>query len=112
MVQNTEIQKLVDQIVELVNPLQIILFGSYARGDPSPDSDIDVMVVMPDGTHCRKTMGYLYCKITGVKIDYDIVVATPEIMQKHKDNIGLIYYYALKDSKVIYDREKAKARIG
>ena len=43
---------LVRRIVEVAHPRQIILFGSAARGDMGPQSDIDVLVVVPDGTHC------------------------------------------------------------
>ncbi len=99
---DSEIQKLVDKIVELVDPLEIILFGSYARGDPGPDSDIDLIVVMPDGTHRMDTMGYLYQYLPVIGIPYDIIVATATDLRKHKDNIGLIYYYALRDGRKIY----------
>ena len=49
------IEALVGRIVAAVHPLRIIVFGSAARGDMNADSDIDVMVVMPDGTHRLKT---------------------------------------------------------
>ena len=45
------LDELVTRIVEAVHPLKIILFGSAARGEMGPDSDVDVMVVMPEGTH-------------------------------------------------------------
>ena len=98
------IDKLVKSIVQLVDPLQIILFGSHARGDAQPDSDIDLLVVMPDGTHRLDTMGYLYQNISGFKIPYDLVVTTESDIEKHRDNIGLIYYYALKDGITVYER--------
>ena len=47
------IDDLVRRIVEVVHPRRIILFGSAARGDMGPDSDIDILVVVPDGTHRR-----------------------------------------------------------
>lgn len=97
-----DIQLLVDKIVELVDPIEIILFGSYARGDPGPDSDIDLIVVMPDGTHRMDMMGYLYQYLPAISVPYDIIVATTIDMEKHKDNIGLIYYYALKEGRKIY----------
>lgn len=96
------IDKLVKSIVQLVDPLQIILFGSHARGDALPDSDIDLLVVMPDGTHRRETMRYLYEHLPVIGIPYDILAATETDMEKHKDNIGLIYYYVLKEGKKIY----------
>ena len=97
-----EIEKLVQRIVDAVHPLRIILFGSAARGELTPDSDVDVLVVMPDGTHRRKTAQYLYGVISGVKVPYDIVVATPSDLEKHRDNIGLIYYAILKEGKMLY----------
>ena len=42
----TEIEKTVQQIVRLFRPRRVILFGSYAFGDPSPDSDVDLLVEM------------------------------------------------------------------
>jgi len=97
-----QLDKLVQRIVDAVHPLRIILFGSAARGEIGPDSDIDVLVVMPDGTHRRKTAQYLYGVISGVKVPYDIVVATPSDLEKHRDNIGLIYYAILKEGKMLY----------
>ena len=105
----SDIQKLVDNIVELVDPIEIILFGSYARGDPNPDSDIDLLVVMPDGTHRRNTMRHLYSNIDFFIVPFDILVANEGDLIEYKDDVGLIYYYALKDGKSIYASGKTQA---
>ena len=97
-----ELDKLVQRIVDAVHPLKIILFGSAARGEMGPDSDFDLLVVMPDGTHRRHTAQHLYGVITGVKVPYDIVVATPMDLEKHGNDIGLIYYSVLKEGKMLY----------
>jgi uncharacterized protein len=47
MVSLGEIQAFVDQVVARFRPSRIILFGSYAQGNPTPDSDVDLMVIMP-----------------------------------------------------------------
>ena len=104
------INDLVKSIVELVDPLQIILFGSAARGETSPDSDIDLLVVMPNGTHRRNTARFLYQYLPVIGIPYDIIVAVSNDLVEHRKDIGLIYYYALKEGKTIY--EKSKAEIG
>lgn len=96
------IESLVQNIVEIVHPLKIILFGSYARGETSSDSDIDVLVVMPEGTHCRQTAQLLYRQIKGLGVPFDILVTTPDDLEKHKDNIGLIYRTVLQEGKEIY----------
>ncbi len=96
------IEQLVQRIIELVHPLRIILFGSAARGEMSPDSDIDVLVVMPEGVHRRRTAQLLYQQIRGLGVPFDILVATPNDLEKHKDNIGLIYRSILREGREVY----------
>ncbi|ODS29964.1 MAG: Nucleotidyltransferase domain protein [Candidatus Scalindua rubra] len=96
------IEQLVNNIVETVHPLRILLFGSAARGETGPHSDIDVLVVMPKGIHRRKTAQLLYQQIRGIGVSFDIIVATPEDLEKHKDNIGLIYRTILQEGKQVY----------
>jgi predicted nucleotidyltransferase len=96
------VNQLVSRIVEAVHPLRILLFGSAARGDMGPDSDLDVLVVMPDGTHRRRTAQLLYRKISGLRIPFDLLVATPADLEKHRDNIGLIYRTVLREGREIY----------
>ena len=96
------IESLVQGIVEAVHPLKIILFGSSARDKANAESDIDVLVVMPEGVHCRRTAQLLYRKIKGLGVPFDILVATPSALEKHKDNIGLIYRTILQEGKEIY----------
>jgi len=96
------IESLVQSIVEAVHPLKIILFGSYARGRANLDSDIDVLVVMPEGAHGRRTAQLLYRQIKGLGVPFDILVATPSDLERHKDNIGLIYRTVLQEGREIY----------
>ena len=96
------IESFVQKIVEAVHPLKIILFGSYARDNANPESDIDVLIVMPEGVHCRRTAQLLYRQIRGLGVPFDILVTTPDTLEKHKDNIGLIYRTVLKEGKEIY----------
>ncbi len=49
------IDKLVDEVVKKVSPLRIILFGSTARGEAREHSDIDLLVVVSEGVHRRRT---------------------------------------------------------
>ncbi len=96
------VDQLVRRIIEIVHPLKIILFGSFSRGEINPDSDIDVLIVMPEGTHRRRTAQLLYRRIIGLGIPFDILVTTPEDLEKHKDNIGLIYRTVLREGREIY----------
>ena len=97
-----QIELLVECIVEAVHPLRIFLFGSAARDEVTPTSDIDLLVVMPEGTHRRHTAQDLYQAIDGVTVPFDLIVATPTDLEKHRNNPGLIYKTILKEGKLIY----------
>jgi predicted nucleotidyltransferase len=96
------IDDLVKRIVDAAHPLRIILFGSAARGTLGPDSDLDVMVVMPNGTHRAKMVRQLYRQIAGFGFPVDIVVTTPEILAQHQDNLGLIYRTVQAEGREVY----------
>ncbi len=96
------IDELVQRIVEEVHPLRIVLFGSAAKGDAGRSNDIDLLVVMPEGVHRRRIAQFLYQKIIGLGVPFDILVATPNDLQKHKDNIGLIYRTILQEGREVY----------
>ncbi len=98
----TIVNELVQSIVQTVRPLRIILFGSAARGEMKPDSDLDVMVVMPDGTHQRQTAQAIYQNLIGLGVPVDVVVATEKDLHQYGDNFSLVYYPALKEGKEIY----------
>jgi predicted nucleotidyltransferase len=97
-----DIDQLVKSVVEAVQPLKIILFGSAAREDATADSDVDLLVVMPEGVHRRETARYLYKHLGETGIPVDILVATPEDLKRHKNNIGLIYRTVLQEGKEVY----------
>lgn len=96
------VDRLVEGIVEAVNPLKIILFGSAGRGEDTTCKDIDLLVVMPGNVHRRKTAQRLYREIQGVGFPFDILVVTTEDLEHHKNNIGLIYGTILREGKEIY----------
>ena len=99
---NKKIDYITKRIVDLVHPRKIFLFGSAARNEISKDSDIDLMVIMDKGIQRRKTAQQLYRNIKDAGIPFDILVATEEDLQKHKNNLGLIYRTVLLESKVLY----------
>ncbi len=99
---STVIDKLVANVVSIANPLRIILFGSAAREESGEHSDIDLLIVMPEGVHRRRTAQKLYREIKGLAVPFDIVVATAQDLERHKDNDGLIYKNALKEGIEVY----------
>lgn len=95
------LDEIVRRIVAVAAPEQIILFGSAARDEMGPDSDVDLLVVKPDIDR-RKTAQQIEVGLGDVAIPTDVLVVTPEDLERHKDTIGLIYHTALAEGKTIY----------
>lgn len=102
MLSDEQISDLIKRIVEAVDPIRVILFGSMARGEAGRYSDVDVLVVVKDGVHRRKTAQSIYRHLLGFGIPVDIVVATLSDMELYKDSPGLIYREAIKDGVELY----------
>ena len=94
--------ELVERIVAAAHPRRIILFGSLARGDAARHSDIDVLVVAPEGSHRRKTAQAIYRGLLGFGLPVDVVVATPSDLELYRDSPGLIYREALREGRELY----------
>lgn len=97
-----KVQELVRRIVEAVQPLRIILFGSAARGEMTPDSDVDVLVVMPEGTDRLAVTDELHMQMIGLGLPVDILVTTSASLRRHRDSIGLIYRTILREGRDVY----------
>lgn len=92
------------RILGVSDPQRIILFGSYARGDYSPDSDLDLMVVMDRVDSPRSESVRLRRALRGLLVPVDILVSTSEQLERHQNTIGLIYQTVLTEGKIIYER--------
>ena len=99
-----KIEEMVRRIVERFHPEQVILFGSYARGQAGPDSDVDLLVVMAVSGSKRKLAVEIDLAVAGMGLPKDIIVVTPEEMARTKDIIGTIVYPAVREGRVMYDR--------
>ena len=88
--------------MDKVHPLRIVLFGSGAGGAASADGDIDLLIVVPDGTHRRRTAQRLYREIAGIGVPFDLVIATAGDIERHAENPGLIYRTALREGRQVY----------
>ncbi len=93
---------LVKRIVEAVHPRRIVLFGSAARGQMGPHSDLDVLVVMPEGIHRRRTAQNIYRTLMGLGWATDIIVVTEEDVRKFGGEPSLVICPALEEGKEIY----------
>ena len=94
---------IIERIVRGFDPLRIILFGSYARGEARPDSDVDLLVVLPEAPHQRKAAVEIMRSLRDLPVSKDIVVSTPEHLAQFGHVNGLVYKTALEEGKVIYE---------
>src|SRR3954470_2733415 len=90
----TIVQAQIDRIVKRFAPEKIILFGSQARGDAGPDSDIDLLVVMPVEGSVRDKRLEIRGVLHDAVIPVDVLVTTPEDFAWRKDFVGTIEWPA------------------
>ena len=98
------IPEIVQRIVERFQPLRIILFGSQARGEAHPDSDIDLLVVLPTVENKRKSAIAMRRALLDLPVAEDIIVTTPEEIQRRGHLVSSILRPALREGRVLYDR--------
>lgn len=97
-----QLDELVQRILRVVRPTRIVLFGSAARGEMTPDSDLDVLVVVSPDTDKGSVNGRIYRELIGYGVAADIVVATEDDLARYGDNYSLVYYSALREGKELY----------
>ncbi len=100
----TYLKAAVRRIIDNFNPEKIILFGSYAYGQPTADSDMDLMIIMNTDEKPHKRAVPLRKALKGIGIPKDIIVKTPEEFDRFKDIVGTIIYPAAHKGKVLYER--------
>jgi len=99
---NEFISIMTERIVREFDPLQIILFGSQARGDADRDSDIDLLVVFAELTDKRKTAIDIGRALSDVPVAKDILVSTPEELERSRTRIGSVLRYAQQEGKILW----------
>jgi predicted nucleotidyltransferase len=96
------VDDILQRIVAAVHPIRVVLFGSTASGRTRPGSDIDLLVIVPDGVHRRRTTQKLHRSLAGIGVAKDIVVVTETDVVEHGGNPSLVIMPALRDGKEIY----------
>ena len=109
MYSNDEIKQFVSLVAEVTDPDRIILFGSYAYGNPDDKSDLDLLVIKNGKTLSRdehadlSTAVYLKRKQNNISTRYDIFFRTDQQVKESANNGGA-FIDALQRGKVVYER--------
>jgi uncharacterized protein len=104
------LDELVQRVVDVAQPHKLILFGSHARKTQNPESDIDLLVITQGPVHRGRLTEEIYMNLIGIGQAVDVVVITPEDVEKYKDNPYLVIYPALQEGIVVYEKEAPLAR--
>jgi predicted nucleotidyltransferase len=97
------IREIVSRIVSVSQPEKVILFGSAATGQMTPDSDIDLLVVSKEPVDPRKQRSLLVRSLWGLGYPFDVIVISGQWFEESKNVIGGIAYPANKYGRVIYE---------
>ena len=95
---------LIERIAERFSPDKIILFGSCARGDASPESDIDLLVLFREVADPHKRAAELYMSLVDFPRATDIIVSTTSRFERYGDVVNTVYWPASREGKVLYER--------
>lgn len=102
---NDVLQEIVRRIVEVADPVKVVLFGSAARGQMGPDSDADFLVIVEPGPRRRLDLaGDIYGNMRGVRQAKDIEVVTTQDVERYGDSWNRVIYPALQEGLVVYER--------
>jgi len=94
-------------LVDAFDPLRIVVFGSYAREEMHPSSDLDLLVVLPEIEHKRDAAVAMRRVLSDLPVSKDIVVATPEEIEARRESTWHIIARALNDGITVYTNEES-----
>lgn len=103
------IRAMVRRIVRAYKPERIVLFGSYARGNPTADSDVDLLVIL----RTRRETAEVAAEVEGIAdppFPVDILVSTPEDMKRRLAEGECFMTEIIERGKVLH--EARHARVG
>jgi len=102
MISEKIIQEAVELLRKAANPVRIILFGSYARGDITEESDLDFLVIEKELKGRRMETVRLRDILSPLRIPVDVLVISEKTYQEWKDLPGTVIYEAGLEGRIVY----------
>ena len=96
------LDEIIRRIVAVAQPEKIILFGSAARGEMDRHSDVDLLIVK-DGAHRHRLVTSIYRNLRGVRAAVDVIVVTPDDVERYGEDHALIIKPALREGQIVYE---------
>ncbi|NMB26277.1 MAG: nucleotidyltransferase domain-containing protein [Firmicutes bacterium] len=110
MISEDQIHEVVGRIVAGVDPDKVILFGSYAYGEPNWDSDLDLLVIKETNKPRYRRGREVRKHLRGMKIPLDIVVYTQEEIREFEGVETSFIAQVVKQGRVLYERCQSDSR--
>jgi len=104
------LEEIVRRIARVADPDKIILFGSAARGEKGPHGDLDFLVIKSDVGHRGRLKEEIYMNLFGIAQAVDVIVATPEDVERYRHAHPTVFKPAMREGKVVYERGVSGAR--
>ncbi len=98
------IDDVVERVVRAFHPERIVVFGSVARGEAGPDSDLDLFVEMESDLRPLERGIAVRRVLRDVDIPMDVFVYTPAEVEARRGRVGNLLSYVDSEGKVVYDR--------
>ena len=105
MITKDKISEIIKKIASDYNPEKIILFGSYASGKPTENSDIDILVIKDSELPRPQRTMQLRRMLLGSGIPIDLIVYTPSEVESEKDKKYSFVYEVLNSGETVYERK-------
>lgn len=106
--ENHLLQEMVDVIVREVDPEAIILFGSRARGDAGPDSDVDLLVIESEPFSQQRSRRLeatrLYTALRNMPVSKDLLLYSREEFEKWKTSLNHVVGRAYREGRLLHER--------
>lgn len=102
MITQEQINQVVKAIIAGYSPRKIILFGSYALGNPTKESDIDLLVIKDDNLPKIRRNRVVRSYLKDFSLPIDVVVKSSHEFEIFKDVVGTVVYAANKYGRVLY----------
>jgi len=102
MINEQDIKQVAIQLGTAANANQVILFGSYARGDANENSDVDFMIITESDLPRYKRSRELYKIFKPYPFGMDIIVYTPQEIEKARKSPISFVSNVLREGKSLY----------
>ena len=102
----TKVDLAVKAATEIAKPTRVFVFGSCARGEVTPDSDLDLAVLVPEERRneipeLRRRIGR---ELEPIRMSVDLVMVTEDYFSRFDSSINSIYYKIAHEGKLVYEQ--------